>query len=171
MSIYMYIMRYVAQPCSDASSFVWWTVSSVMPFVSRFSSEVRPSSWSGPNGRARERRRSAWGDFNCRNSKTWNWPSPSAEPKCPEHEDTQHLENRDQWRAIIYSFTKYWRTSRRSYEWGLCARQVFIHARRQYRNTYQQSWFCKADLIPSALHLTDLLITIRFIHQRNCSLN
>ncbi|XP_016142417.1 epidermal growth factor receptor substrate 15-like 1 isoform X2 [Sinocyclocheilus grahami] len=49
-------------------------------------SEVRRSSWSGPNARARERRRSESGGSAYRNNWTWNWLWLSVELKCPEHE-------------------------------------------------------------------------------------
>uniref|UniRef100_A0A9J7ZQX1 Epidermal growth factor receptor pathway substrate 15 like 1 n=2 Tax=Cyprinus carpio TaxID=7962 RepID=A0A9J7ZQX1_CYPCA len=49
-------------------------------------SEVRRSSWSGPNVRARERRRSESGGSAYKNNWTWSWLWLSVELKCPKHE-------------------------------------------------------------------------------------
>lgn len=54
-------------------------------------SEVRRSSWSGPNARARERRRSDSAGSAYKNSWTWNWLWLSVELKCPEHDAARFM--------------------------------------------------------------------------------
>lgn len=79
-----------------------------MTFIFRFSSEMRRSSSSGPNVRARERRRSVSGGSAYRNNRTWNWLSPSVDLKCPEREAAT---------LWIQSFNE---TTPKTFRWSFC---------------------------------------------------